>query len=83
MLIVVATRVITDNNNGKIELVSNHTCDWEKVPGISIVFHKTNTIIRINRLQITQAIKLHREFIITSQNDICFGQNDIIYFLFL
>jgi len=84
IVIVVHIRVIMDNINGKIEPVSSHIfSDVENVHGIFTESPRTNVIIKITILHTIQAIKLHTEFTNISVNIIFFGQNDIIYLLFL
>jgi hypothetical protein len=80
---VVQIKVIIDNINGNIELVSNQICAVANVPGISTELPNKNVINNIIIHPIIHAIKLQREFISTSWNSILFGQKFIIYLLFL
>jgi len=82
--IVVPIRVIIDSINGNIEPVTIHIfSDVEKVQGMFTESPSIKVIINITILQIIHAIKLHTEFTNISVNSIFFGQNDIIYLLFL
>lgn len=66
---------------GKKGLVLIPMFDSLKFPAKSIMSHNIKVIIMITILHINPEMRLHREWIHISQNDILFGSNDIVYFL--
>lgn len=76
---VVQIRVIIDNINGKIELVSSQIWAAWNVHGIFTEPQSIKVIINITTLQTIHAIKLHNELIkISGKFNFC-GQKAIIY----